>query len=78
MTELFAFITNIQPLGVIGLLALVIYLQVKNQQGTKRIASNHLHGLPEMEKTLARVEATLNEIAKDISYMRGRMNGKDR
>ncbi len=97
MTELFSFLTNVQPIGVIALLGIVIYMLVKEQKGLwrrqnaatetddhgqpitlKTIATNHLHELPEMAETLRRMESTLNELAKDMSYIRGRMNSKDR
>lgn len=81
MTELFTFLTNVQPLGVIALLGVVIYMLVKNQQGQKRIATNHLHGLPEMAETLKRIEEKLDrnfeKLSTDVSYIRGRINGKD-
>lgn len=67
----------ISPLGVIALLGYIIYLQVKSQKGQHRIATNHLHDLPEMVDTLRRIDEKMDKVIENTSYIRGRINGKD-
>lgn len=69
-------LNNLTPLGLAAGIAYIVYLQVKNKKEVATISDNHLSGLPEMAATLARMEGTLNIIAKDIGYLMGRRNGK--
>lgn len=57
---------------IMGLLGGIIYMLVKNQratietkQQTETIASNHLHGLPDMAATLERIERAIVEQSKE-------------
>lgn len=68
------------PLGLAAGMAFIIYQFVAKKGSVKLISDNHLSGLPEMSDTLIRIEAsnrrqesTLNDIAKDISYVKGRI-----
>jgi hypothetical protein len=74
-------LNTITPLGLIGGLGYIIYLLVKNQKGQDKIATNHLHGLPDMVEALNRIEEKLDrnfeKVSSDLSYIRGRINGKD-
>ena len=83
MTELFEFLNTVQPVGVIALLGVVIYMLVRQQlnvktveKGQQNLADNHLHELPEIANTLRRMEAKQSEIAEHIVYVRARVNGK--
>lgn len=76
MVELFQSLNALSPLAVIALLAYVIFLQVKNQRGQSRIATNHLHELPEMMNALRRIEEALQKLNDNIVYIRARVNGK--
>lgn len=49
-------LNSLSPLGLAGGLGYIIYLQVKTNKGQNKIATNHLHGLPEMHETLKRIE----------------------
>lgn len=71
--ELFvAFLSHLTPLGVMALLAYIIYLLVATKGPVKQIGLNHLHGLPDMAETLSRMEQTLMEIRDGINFLRGR------
>lgn len=76
ITQAVAALNSLSPLAVIGLLAYVIYLQVKNQKGQTRIATNHLHELPQMAADLSDMKMLLQTMNDNIVYIRARVNGK--
>ena len=83
MESLFQFLTTVQPIGVITLLGLIIFILVKGkklEEGQNEITTNHLHGLPEMADTLKRIEEKLDRNFEkqnaDISYIKARLNGR--
>jgi len=78
MLEILQALSSLSPLAVIALLAVVIYQQVLNQKGQKQIATNHLHGLPEMQASLTRIEDLLRDIHDNTIYLRARINGGSR
>ena len=63
---------SLSPLGVIGLLAYIVYLLVAKKGPVKAISDNHLSGLPAMESTLQRMEVVLMEIHDGINILRER------
>lgn len=74
--EVLTTLNSMSSLGVIALLAYVIYLQVRNQRRVKSLGDNHLSGLPDMHETLKRIEMRLGEVADHVVWLRARMNGK--
>lgn len=83
MVELLNALNGMSPLAVIGLLALVIYLLVKNQKAVRSVSNNHLSGLPEMQadvKTIVRLLEQQNELLQRVNdgviYLKARVNGK--
>jgi hypothetical protein len=62
----------LSPLGVIGLLAYIVYLLVAKRGPVKAISDNHLSGLPQMAATLARMEAILEDISDGVTILRER------
>lgn len=91
MTELLEALNKVQPLGLAALLALIIYMQVKNQRNVKQVkqdvehvSGNHLSGLPSMEAdvrelvvTMKANNALLQAINSNTIYIRARLNGRD-
>lgn len=79
--ELARIVGGFTPIAIIGLLVIVIGLQLwisyKGGQKHAELTSNHLHDLPEIRQTLARIEVSLNNISGSLSYIIGRLNGKD-
>lgn len=71
------------PLGLAGGLGYVIYLLVKGKTSAdvkvETIASNHLHGLPEMLDILREMNDTLHRMdrtaAENFAYLKARLNG---
>ena len=61
------------PVGVIALLALIIYKQVQAARKVTKIETNDLHTLPDMLETLQRIEVLMS---REFSYIRARLNGK--
>ena len=61
------------PIGVIALLALVIYKQVQAAKKVTKIETNDLHTLPDMLETLQRIEVVMS---REFSYIRARLNGR--
>lgn len=64
------------PLAIIALLVTIVAMLVKNikgqielKSGQETIASNHLHGLPEMENSLVRIETAINEGTRENREM---------
>lgn len=76
METLLAVLTTLNamtPLGVIALLATIIYLQVKSHKQVDTLKTNDLHELPEVVESLRRIEILL---ASEFSYIRAKLNGK--
>lgn len=86
MEDLFSIVESLNALSPLGLaagLAYIIYMQIKAQRGQNKIASNHLHPLPEMNETLKRIEENqrdqnmmLNDIRTSQEYIKARINGR--
>lgn len=75
-------IAELSPIGVIALLAYVVYLLVAQKGPVKKIAENH-NGNPSIEGLLnqlvassSRQEQTLSEIRDGLNYLKGRLNGR--
>jgi hypothetical protein len=79
LVSVFEMLNAVSPLGLAALLAYVIYLLVKGKTSTdakvETIATNHLHGLPEMADTLKEIQLTLTSLD---AYLRARLNGGPR
>lgn len=73
MTELIRALSALTPLGLAGMLAVIIFLQVRNQ---RKLTSNHLHDLPDMVASLSRIEGLLQDINANVIWLRARSNGK--
>lgn len=60
--NILTFLNSLSPLGVISLLAYIIYLQVKGQNKStaqiSNVTDNHLHDLPAILEILQRIETT--------------------
>ena len=76
MTELFSFLQGVQPIGVIALLGLIIYMLVKSRQDKTDIVDNHLHELPEILESLKRIEVKLDKMSDGITYLKAKSNEK--
>lgn len=61
------------PLGIIGLLVMILLLQARNKKDVAAISNNHLSGLPEIAETLRRIEVKMGE---EFSYIRAKLNGR--
>jgi len=78
-----AALNALSPLGLAAMLSFIIYQLVAKKGQIRTISENHLSGLPEMAATLERIEqalkgqqSTLSGIASDLSYLKGRLNGR--
>ena len=67
--EILTFLNSMSPLGVIALLAYVVYLQVKNRRTVEEFGTNHLG---EVVAALVRIEGKLETIAKDLTWLRAK------
>jgi hypothetical protein len=75
-------LNTLSPLAVIALLGTIIFLLVKGKTAAdgkvEVIASNHLHGLPEMADTLKSIAETLRrmevKMGEEFSYLRAKLN----
>ena len=67
--EILTFLNSMSPLGVIALLAYVVYLQVKNRRTVEDLGTNHLS---EVVAALVRIETKLTIIATDITWLRAK------
>lgn len=69
---------SLSPVGVIALLAVVIYLLVRGETAADKkvelLTNNHLH---EVTDALARMENTLKTINDNIVHIKARINGRD-
>lgn len=70
-------LNTLTPLGLAGLLALIMFYQSKNKTAMTDISDNHLSGLPDMADSLRRIEGLLQNMNDNIVYIRARVNGKD-
>ena len=76
-------LNSLSPLAIIGLLGTVIFLLVKGKTSVDDkvavISDNHLHGVQEsldrLLETLQRIEV---DMKGEFSYLRARMNGRDK
>ena len=84
LLDLFTAANGISSLGVIAMLAAIIWMLVRGQRNVtshmKTISENHLHELPELVENsrrtvdvLQRIEVRLGE---DLTYIKGRVDGK--
>ena len=76
LVSLLAALNSLTPLAIVGLLAIIIFMLVRQKSETDTklvsISDNHLSGLPEMQETLHRIELTLERLD---AYLRARLNG---
>jgi hypothetical protein len=72
LLEMLNVLNSLQPLGVIGLLAVVIFLLVKNRSEVAEIGDNHLHDLPAVVASLGRMEGLLQSINNNIIYLKAK------
>lgn len=79
-------LNSLSPLAVIGLLAIILFYQAKNNRTAighhdtlNSIKTNDLHELPMMMDLLNNINITLQRIevsqGESFSFIRGRMNG---
>jgi len=85
LISLLATLNTLSPLAVIALLGLVIFMLVKAKEAKSdvdakvaTITDNHLHGLPDMEDSLKRIENLLQNMNDNIIYIRARVNGSNK
>jgi len=64
-------------------LGYLVYLATQNQRGQNKIATNHLHPLPDMVDTLKRIEQKMDtmiekqdKLIEETAYFKGRINGR--
>ena len=67
--EILTFLNSMSPLGVIALLAYVVYLQVRNRRTVEDLGTNHFG---EVVATLVRIESKPTIIATDITWLRAK------
>lgn len=79
-TGLVAALNAITPMGIIAALIYIVYQFASKKGSVNLISNNHLSGLPEMNATLLRIEdqgkrqeGTMNDVARDINYIKGRI-----
>ncbi len=76
LTDLLTTLNTLSPLAVIGLLAAIIFMQVRNRTEANahvaHLQSNDLHELPEIAETLRRIEVSMTE---NFAYIKARING---
>jgi hypothetical protein len=66
-------LNGLSPIGIIAILAYIVYLLISKNGPVKAISDNHLSGLPEMNATLLRIEVTMNEVRDGINFLKGRI-----
>lgn len=78
LTALLTAANTITPLGICALLIVVIILMTHEKGPIKQLANNHLeHVQASLDQIVDNGKAhtvTLNEIAKDISYVKGKID----
>lgn len=77
--EMFKALGNLSPVGIIGLLAYIIYQLVNAKKSTEVVADNlasvkdnHLHDLPEMLEILRSMQASLIRMESTLSAINNR------
>ena len=65
-------LNEISGLGMAGLLAWIIYILVSKNGPVSQISTNHLSGLPRMEKKLDKIHTTLQRGFKMLGAQRKR------
>jgi biopolymer transport protein ExbB/TolQ len=88
--ELLKLINSLSPVAIIGLLGTVIFMLVRGKtavdEKADKIATNHLHGLPEMASTLEDIKDILRtmsnqlqrielRLGEDLTYLKTKLNG---
>ena len=71
--DILAFFQAASPIGVIGLLAYIIYLLVNNRRGVKAIGNDNHH---EVLTALRRIEETLDKMNDNLTWLKAKINGK--
>lgn len=82
--EILQALNTISPLGIAGLLGVVIFMLVKGQKDSQdkyeTVTGNHLHELPTIAENIGRCAESLQRIevklADDLSYIKAKVNGK--
>lgn len=82
MSEIVLLLEKASPLGLAMLLAVIVYMQVKQGRQTRLISDNHLSGLPEMEALLremaasqVRIEERMTRACDQLTYLTAKLNG---
>ena len=87
--EFLGALNNLTPLGIIGMLGLVIFMLVKAKSvkvdmdnKVTAITDNHLHSLPEiaanMEKAVETLQRIEVKIGEEFSFIKAKLNGDKR
>ena len=76
--ELLKAVNGMTPIGIITLMAIIIFLLVKGRKDVKDLSDNHLHDLPLLVENsnrtvdvLQRIEVRLGE---DLTYIKERVS----
>ena len=77
LADLLTALNGVSPLGVITLLAWIVYLLISKKGPVGRIRDNHLHDVTELLRQIAasaaRQERVLASINDGINYLKGRI-----
>jgi len=81
--ELLNTLNGLSPLGIVGLLGVVIFMLVKNQKDAQQkyetVTGNHLHDLPVIAENIEKMAATMQRIevklGEDFAHIKARLNG---
>lgn len=71
--DIIAFFQAASPIGVIGLLAYIIYLLVYSRRGIKKISNDGHH---ELISALNRIEEKLDKMNDTLVWLQAKINGK--
>ena len=78
LTSLLGMLNTLSPLGVIGLLAVVVLLMVHKKGPLKILTNNHMEhiqiSLTKIAESSDKQVNLLQEVSKDINYMKGKMD----
>ena len=82
--EILTTLNSLSPLGVIALLAYIIFMMIKGKSDVEghvnSIKNNDLHELPQMAENLRTIGETLQRIevsaSENFAYIKARINGK--
>lgn len=72
---LLAALNTLSPLGLAGLLGLVLWNQSRNRKAVAEVSENHLSGMPDILDAVRRMEGLLLNINNNVIYLRARING---